>query len=357
MMSKRRTLVGLIIGASLLVVVISLTVIKVKTAEENEEMDTDVAVHVGKVVRATLHRYVTAYGTVEPEPASDGKLPASAFIGSSISGILVQINCTEGRKVSQGDILFRLDSRVAEVALLEAQKKLKFAEQTYDRQKKLLAGDGTSLKSFQEAESRLNTARSELSAAQTQLSLHRIAAPLTGTLVKLNAELGQSVESNSTLAEIIDLGRLVVAADVPSREASLLKLGQPVELGPEVSAKGSLTFISKKIDAKTDTIAIRATIPTTIEFYPGRFLNIRIICGEHSDCLAVPEQSLVSSKEEGSWIMIVRGEKAVRFPVQDGFGERGLVEVSGEGLTEGMIIVTEEAYSLPSMTKIHIIDR
>ena len=356
-MNKRRMLVGLAMVAAVLAVIISVTVIKSKKAEEDVEMATAVAVHVGKIIRTTLHRYVTAYGKVEPEPASDGKLPAAAFIGSPVSGILVQINCTEGLRVSQGDILFRLDSRVAEVVLLKAQKKLKFAEQTYERQKKLFKADGTSQKSFQEAESQFNTAQSELSAAQTQLSLLQIAAPLTGTLVQLNAELGQSVESNMTLAEIIDLNRLLVAADVPSREASLLKLGQPVELGSETSAKGILTFISKNIDPKMDTMSIRASIPTTIEFHPGHFLNIRIICDEHRDCLAVPEESLISSEEEGSWIMIVQEDKAIRLPVQAGFRERGLVEVKGEGLTEGMIIVTEEAYSLPSVTKINIINR
>jgi membrane fusion protein (multidrug efflux system) len=356
-MSKRRMLAGSIIVVVALVVVIFVTIIKSKTAEEDVEMGTDVAVHVGKIIRATLHRYVIAYGRVEPEPASNGKPPAAAFIGSPLGGILVQINCVEGQRVSKGDILFRLDSRVAEVALLEAQKKLEFAKHTYERQKKLLEGEGTSLKSFQEAESQFNIAKSELAAAQTQLSLLQIEAPLTGTLVKLSAELGQSVESNATLAKIIDLDRLVVAADVPSREASLLKLGQHVELGSEASAKGTLVFISKDIDPNTDTVSIRASIPATIEFHPGHFLNIRIICDEHRDCLAVPEESLISSEEEGSWIMIVQGDEAVRIPVQDGFREHGLVEVTGEGLTEGMIIVTEEAYSLPSLTKIHIIDR
>jgi membrane fusion protein (multidrug efflux system) len=355
-MSKRRMLVGLIMVTAVLVVVIFVTIKKSKTADENVETGTDVAVHVSKIIRATLHRYVMGYGRVEPEPASDDKPPAAAFIGSPLSGILVQINCVEGQRVSKGDLLFRLDSRVAKVVLLEAQKKLAFAKQTYERQKKLLEGEGTSLKSFQEAESKFNIAKSELSAAQTQLSLLQIEAPLTGTLVKLNAELGQSVESNAILAEIIDLDRLVVAADIPSREASLLKLGQPVELGSEDSAKGTLVFISKNIDPKTDTISIRASIPATIEFYPGHFLNIRIICDEHRDCLAVPEESLISSEEEGSWIMVVQGDEAVRVPVQDGFREHGLVEVNGEGLTEGMIIVTEEAYSLPSVTKIHIID-
>jgi len=104
-----------------------------------------------------------------------------------------------------------------------------------------------------------------------------------------------------------------------------------------------------------DTILVRASIPATIEFHPGHFLNIRIICDEHRDCLAVPEESLISSKGEGSWIMIVQGDKAIRKPVKDGLRERGLVEVEGEGLTEGMIIVTEDAYSLPPVTKIHII--
>jgi membrane fusion protein (multidrug efflux system) len=343
--------------AVVLAAVIFVTIIKPKTSEEEVETGTDVAVHVGKIIRATLHRYVMGYGRVEPEPASDGKPPAAAFIGSPQSGILVRINCVEGQRVSKGDILFRLDSRVAEVAALEAQNKLAFAKQTYERQKKLLEGEGTSLKSFQEAESQFNIAKSELAAAQTQLSLLQIEAPLTGTLVKLNAELGQSVESNATLAEIIDLGRLVVAADIPSREASLLKLGQPVELGSEASAKGALVFIGKDIDPKTDTVSIRASIPAAIEFYPGHFLNIRIICDEHRDCLAVPEESLISSEEEGSWIMAVRGDEAVRIPVQEGFRERGLVEVKGDGLKEGMMIVTEEAYSLPSVTKIHIIDR
>jgi membrane fusion protein (multidrug efflux system) len=355
-MSKRWVLASLIIIVVALVVVIFITIIKSNTPEEGVEITTDVAVHVSKIIRATLHRNVTAYGRVVPEPASDDRPPAAAFIGSPIGGILVQINCVEGQKVSKGDILFRLDSRVAEVVLLEAKKKLKFAKQTYERQKKLLEGEGTSLKSFQEAENQLNIAQSELSAAQTQLSLLQIQAPLTGTLVKLNAELGQTVETNANLAEIIDLDRLVVAAAIPSREASLLKLGQPVELGSDVSTKGTLVFISKNINPKTDTLSIRASIPASIGFYPGRFLNIKIICGEHKDCLVVPEDSLISSEEEGSWIMVVRGDEAVRIPVYAGFREYGLVEVKGEGLIEGMIIVTEEAYSLPSVTKIHIIE-
>ena len=37
--------------------------------EQEEEVATEVAVHVGKILRATLRNYVVAYGAVEPEPA------------------------------------------------------------------------------------------------------------------------------------------------------------------------------------------------------------------------------------------------------------------------------------------------
>jgi membrane fusion protein (multidrug efflux system) len=356
-MTKRRILAGMIVLTAALAVVIYLTLIKHGANEVKEETLTDVAVHVGKIIRTTLHRYVTGYGSVEPEPAADGKPPAAASIAAPVSGLLVQINCIEGSHVSQGDTLFRLDSRVAEVAVLKAQKELQFAEQTFERQKNLLTADGTSQKSFQEAEQQLNAARSGLSAAQTQLALLQITSPLTGTLVRLNATLGQSVDSNTVLAEVVDMNRLVAAARIPSREASLLKPGQRVELGTGGKDIGTLSFVGKDIDSMTDTVLVRASLPVQAGFRPGQFLNIRIICEEHRDCLAVPEESLVSSEAEGSWLMAVRGDKAIRQPVSEGFRERGLVEVKGEGLAEGMVIVTTDAYSLPPETKIHIVSQ
>jgi hypothetical protein len=54
--------------------------------------------------------------------------------------------------------------------------------------------------------------------------------------------------------------------------------------------------------------------------------------------------------------VLVEGSKAVRKPVKLGLREAGLVEVIGEGLKEGLVIVTEDAYAVPGDTKIHIIN-
>lgn len=358
-MTKRQVITGLIILA--VAAAAALILIKglgSKGAGEEEGIPTDVAVHVGKVVRATLHRYVTAYGTVEPEPPGEGKPAAGALISAPVAGILTDIRCVEGRPVERGAVLFRLDSRLAEVAVAKAEKELAFAGQAYERQKRLLAAEGTSQKAFQEAELQLQTARNDLATAQTELSLLQIKAPLAGTVVRISARLGQSVETSAVLAEVIALERLVVTAQVPSREAGLLKPGQPVDFGPGSAATGKVTVVGKDIDPKTDTVLVRAAVPAGAGLRPGQFVTIRIVSEERRDVLAVQEASLIADSVGGDTgsIVLVESGKAVRRRVKSGLRESGLVEVEGEGLKEGLVIVTEDAYAVPADSKVHIID-
>jgi membrane fusion protein (multidrug efflux system) len=356
-MTKRQVVIGsIVLAVAAAVALVLINGLGPGSAMEEEGIVTDVAVHVGKVVRATLHRYVTAYGTVEPEPPGEGRAAAGAYISAPVGGVLTEIRCAEGRPVERGAILFRLDTRLAEVAVAKAEKSLAFAELTYERQKKLLAADGTSEKTYQEAELQLTTARNELAAARTELSLLEVKAPLAGTVVRINARLGQSVEPNAVLAEVIALERLVVTAQVPSREAGLLKIGQPVDFGAGGEPAGKVVVVGKDIDPRTDTVLVRASIPAAAAFRPGQFLSIRIAAEERRDVLAVPEESVVPGPEGGTVLMVVEGDKAVPRPVRTGLREGGLAEVEGEGLKEGLVIVTTDAYNISGETKIHIIE-
>ena len=355
-MTKRQVTTGLIILAVAVAAALLIKGLGGKGAGKEEGIPTDVAVHVGKVVRATLHRYVTAYGTVEPEPPGGGRPAAGALISAPVGGILTEIRCAEGRPVGQGAVLFRLDSRLAEVAVAKAEKELAYAGQTYERQRKLLAADGTSQKAFQEADLQFQTARNDLAAAQTELSLLQIKAPLAGTVVRITARLGQSVETNAVLAEVIALERLVVTAQVPSREASLLKPGQAVDFGAGSAATGKVTVVGKDIDPKTDTVLVRAAVPAGAGLQPGQFVTIRIVSEERHDVLAVPEESIVAGPDGATVLIMVEGEKAVPRPVKAGLRDGGLAEVEGEGLKEGQVIVTTDAYNITGETKIHIIE-
>ncbi len=366
MITRRSSIALIVLAAALVAALLVWRLLKPAAGGEEESAPAEVSVRVGKIVRATLHKYVTGYGSVEPEPASEGKPPASSLIASPVAGILAQVKCAEGQMVTKGASLFRLDSRVADVALDRARKTLEYAELTYERQKTLLQSDGTSQRLYQEAELQLNTARNDLMAAQTQLALLDITAPFSGAVVRIAIKPGEAVDATTVLAELVDLDRLVVTANIPSGEIHWLRIGQPVKLGvgrvpaerPSSAPEewtGSLVFVGSQIDIKSDTAAVRSSVPAGSGLRPGQFLQVRIVSEEHRDCLAVPEESLVTATSGGSAIMIVEGDKAIEKEVKAGLREAGLVEVEAEGLKEGTAIVTQGAYALPSETKIKIV--
>jgi len=354
MKSDRARRMGTLMVGAAMVVASSLMNPGCRRGDGDSGAPVEVVVHVGTVTRATLHSYVEAYGRVEPEPPGTGSPPARAIIGAPVSGLLARIECAEGERVGVGSTLFALDSRTAEVAATKARTALAYAEKTLERQRELLEAGGTSERGVQDAEQLRDAAGNELAAAETQLELLRVTAPVAGTVVRIDAALGQPVEPNTVLAEIIDLDRLVIEAGVPSLEAPNLAPGQRVELASDGSILGRVVFVGRNVDPATDTVVTRASVPPGSNLRPGQFLEFRIVTDEHPDCLVVPVASVVSREGEGSWVMVVSGDTAVRKPVTIGLREDGMVEVSGPEIAEGTAIVTDDAYGLPAETRIRI---
>ncbi len=356
-MTKNRTWIGVVVVAALAVIIVLVLVVFKPKAGEEAEVEANMAVHTGRVVKMTLHRYVAAYGQVMPQPAGPGLVPADSEIASPVAGVVARVLCVEGQRVAKGAVLFELDDRVALVAVEKARKALDVAQAAFDRQEELLPVEGTSRKAYDEAKGQRDSARGDLAAAETGLALLRIQAPLDGTVVLINSEPGEAVESNTVLAKIIDLNRLIVQAAVPGGEAGALRAGQDAEL-EGTSTRGGVVYVGSAIDDKTGTIPVRVSFPAGTSLRAGEFLSVRIVSEEHKDVLAVPEKAVVAKTVGGTEgaIVLVQGEKAVHLPVTIGLREGGWVEVKGEGLKEGTEIVTDDAYAVPDEpTKVHTI--
>jgi membrane fusion protein (multidrug efflux system) len=314
-------------------------------AEESEgKIVTEVAVRVGKVTRTTLRRLVTAYGVVEPEPAGNGQPGAGARLAPPVASVVAEVNCAEGQRVEKGAVLFRLDSRVADVAV-------ESAKQNYERLEKLMPAGGTSRKAVQEAEQ-------QLAGAHAQQSLLTIAAPMAGIITRVNARPGEAVDLTSVLGELVDLDRLVVTANVPAAETDGLKAGQSVELIVEdkpLPVRGAVMFVSPQIETKTGTALVRVSVPAGAGLRAGQSVNLRIACEERADRLAVPRASVLTDEDGHTLVAIVEGDKAKQVPVKTGLHDGALVEVEGVGVKEGALVVTEGAYGLPKETKVRVL--
>lgn len=333
--------------------------------DQQEGVAVEVNVHAGTVGRSAMHGYIVAYGRVAPAAAGGNSPAADVRITAPADGIISEVACAEGQDVNQGDVLFRFDSRVAEVAVQEARQAQLFAERNLARQKQLLQDRGTSEKLVQQAEYELTQAKEALARAETELSLHQVTAPISGTIVRVLARPGQSPGISSTLAELIDRTRLVVEFRVPSDEVALLKPGQKATIGssngPDKPNSGAepvfseLTFVDSVVDPNSDTVLVRSSVPAESSLRPGQFVKVRVVYLEKNDCLVVPEESLVTTSEGQTVIAVIEGSKAIQKAVQSGLHEDGMVEIQGDGIREGMQVVTVGAYGLLPETQVKVI--
>jgi multidrug efflux pump subunit AcrA (membrane-fusion protein) len=295
-------------------------------AAADDKVATAVAVQTGKVTTATLHGYIQGYGTIAPAPATADLPAAESQLAAPSAGVVTKVNVIEGQQVAKGDVMMELNSQAAAAE--------------FDRQKKLYAQQNTSLKNLQEAEA--------------QLDLLRVTAPLSGTVVRVGVKPGQAVDLTTVIAEVMDLTRLAVTAEIPSAEATDLKVGNQLEVLAKQPVTTKILFVSPSVNKDNDTVVIRALLPDDSGLRSGQFVSLRIVTAVHTNCLAVPVEGVVTDESGKSVIAIVKGDEAAQMPVQTGLRENGLAEVAASELKEGDTVVTVGAYGLPEKTKIRV---
>ncbi|MGD1085130.1 MAG: efflux RND transporter periplasmic adaptor subunit [Verrucomicrobiota bacterium] len=304
---------------------------ELKPPGAEETTPTVVSVQTNALKLATLHRYVQGYGTVEPAPATAGAPAAGVSLAAPVAGVITKVAVVEGQRVEKGDLVVELNSGTLT---------LQNAEQEAARQRQLYAQQNTSQRNLQSAEA--------------QLALLRVIAPMSGTVVHVNVKPGQSVDLPTVVAEVMDLNRLVVAAEIPAAEAKDLKAGNPIEVLTEPPVTTELAFVSPTVDKNNDTVLARLLLPAGGALRPGQFVPLRIVTEVHTNCLAAPAEGVVTDEGGQSVIALVKGDEATQTVVRSGLRENGWIEVAAPGLREGDAVVTLGAYGLPASTKIRV---
>jgi len=324
-------------------------------AEEEKKVETNVTVQVTKIVKTTLHAYASGYGTIETSPTGGARLAAAS------AGLVQKVLVTEGAKVAKGDLLVQLDARAADASVAKARASLSAAEKAHARQLAMKSAGGTSERSLLEAAATLALAQADLASAelaQTQLSIR---APLAGVIGRLAVRTGEWLDLGKDVTEIVNPADLIVTTQIASADAGLLHSGVEAfvftKLGESEKpfAQGKVISISPLIAKDSDSVAVRVSLGAEAG-RPGQLVLVRIVTSSKESCLAVPVESVIKADDQET-ISVVVGGVAKQKPVKTGLSDRGLIEISGEGIAEGDDVVTTGAYGLPKETKVNILAR
>ncbi len=223
----------------------------------------------------------------------------------------------------------------------------------------LRSGAGQSQRQALEAE--VAQAEAQLKLAESQLSKANITAPLDGIVLRKSVEPGAYVQPGIVLFKVGLPTELEVQADILETEVVRVTVGQKVQvLGDVLGNKvvsGRVTEVSPEAVVKLSSLGVeQRRVPVKVALdrnsalRPGFNVDVRIITGEKSKTLSVPEEA-VFSEQGKDFVFVVKSGKLTKRQVTTGLTNKEFVEVTA-GLKAGEEVVKEPDSKLDEGTKV-----
>lgn len=202
----------------------------------------------------------------------------TARVYTPVAGRVLNIAVETGKPVKKGDTLLQLDApdyAAAAADLSKAQADLSRKLQAYERAKQLYAVQGMAQRDVEAAEADWHQAEAESLRAKARLNnlsgksndgQFNLKAPLSGIVTERQVNAGSEVRPDAAtpLFIITDPQHLWVLIDLPERQLSKVKVGQPVfievDAYPEEIFYGRITVVGETLDPLTRRLQVRCYV-------------------------------------------------------------------------------------------------
>jgi membrane fusion protein, multidrug efflux system len=288
------------------------------------------SIAVVRIIRGSAAEIVYATGAVEPETWSRST--------PLVRGRIIERCRCEGKIVKAGDVLARLDDKEALATLNDLRALEEFQRLEFDRQAQLLARGVATSQAYQRAESDLARIRAQIAAQTQRLEYYKLVAPMDGTVLKEDGEVGDMVDPGTILDRIGLEKPLWVIADVNEEDITRVRVGQKALLRTDAFAGRVLPGFVKEItpagDPVSKTFRVRIGLPNDTPLRVGMSIEANIVSREKSDVLLVPANAVVNSG-----LLAIENDRVRLRKVEIGIRGTSFVEIVG-GVSEGELVVS-----------------
>jgi len=330
---------------------------------------------------------IRAIGNVQPL--------ATVAVLSMVNGEVMKVHFAEGHEVPTGALLFTIDPRQLQSALLQAQAtlaqhqaavtsaeanlardmaQLENARVDEQRYRKLVEGGFVAREQYDQIRTReltlaatidadraaVETAKALVRAGEAavenvrvQLGYTEIRAPIGGRTGNLLLNQGNVVKANDVGNPMVVINRvhpIYVAFSVPEAQIEAIKRYRaagdlPVEAlvagQPGGVVRGRLTFMNNTVDPSTGTIQLKATFENTENaLWPGQFVNVVVRMMTDAAATVVPSLA-VQTGPDGPYVYVVKADQTVELRPVAVARVAGNETVIKAGLVPGDTIVTD----------------
>lgn len=299
-MNKKKTLVIVAVAA-----IAALAVWLLSGGKKEEKITFDTAA----VAPANIMNSITATGTIEPV--------TSVTVGTQVSGIVSKLFVDYNSVVKKGQVIAELDKtnlmsqlNTAKTQLATAQSQLNYQTANYKRyktlfEKGLVATDDfdNAKLSYTQAKEQVASAKEEVQRAQTNLGYATITSPIDGVVLSKSVEEGQTVAASFSTPELFtiaqDLTNMQVVADVDEADIGDVKEGErvtfTVDAYPDDTFEGEVKQVRQEATTTNNVVTYEVVISAPnadLKLKPGLTANVTIYTAERKGVLSVPSKAL-----------------------------------------------------------------
>lgn len=299
-MNKKKTLVIVAVAA-----IAALAVWLLSGGKKEEKITFDTAT----VAPANIMNSITATGTIEPV--------TSVTVGTQVSGIVSKLFVDYNSVVKKGQVIAELDKtnlmsqlNTAKTQLATAQSQLNYQTANYKRYKTLFekglvaADDFDNAKlSYTQAKEQVVSAKEEVQRAQTNLGYATITSPIDGVVLSKSVEEGQTVAASFSTPELFtiaqDLTNMQVVANVDEADIGDVKEGErvsfTVDAYPDDTFEGEVKQVRQEATTSNNVVTYEVVISAPnadLKLKPGLTANVTIYTAERKGVLSVPSKAL-----------------------------------------------------------------
>ena len=290
-----------------------------------------------------------------------------------IAGRMTERLVNVGDRVEPGQVLARLDRqteenglRSARSNLAAAQGQLTYARATFERQRQLLANGHTPRARFDQAQKALQNAQSQVedTEAQVKIATDRVGytileADAAGTVTARGAEPGEVVQAGQMIVQLAREGGRDAVFDVPAQLLRAAPRDSQVTVSltddPSVTAHGRVREVAPQANPTTRTFEVKIGLddpPAAMRLGSTVTGSVRLETGK---AIAIPASALTEfNRQPAVWIVdpkrldvSLRNIGVLRY-------DPGSVVVS-HGLDTGDIVVTAGVQALHPGQKVRLL--
>lgn len=298
---------------------------------------TDPDYFTAKVEKGDIRQVIEATGTINPV--------TSVQVGSQVSGMISKLYVDFNSKVTKGEVVAEIDPKLFQGAVLQAQADLQNSEALLAAAKANLAKDqatqqqnkldydravalqrqavnsqqqldqakatydaitaqvGSDRAAIQQAEAQVAQKTAALKVAQTNLDYTIIRAPINGTVVARNIDIGQTVAASlqaPTLFTIaLDLTKMQVYAKTDEGDVGQIRPGQKADFQVDAFPKEMFHGVVFQVRMNATSVQNVVTYDTIVNFdnpqlklFPGMTAYVSIPVAAVNDVIKIPNAAL-----------------------------------------------------------------